>query len=132
MENASKALIIAGAILLAILLISLGIMVFNNASETANNNGLSEQEMTTFNSKFLKYEGEIKGSEVKTLIQEVNASNANANNQDNGWLVGIGKTITSVEAFSSSGSISNKTYTVSCSYGTNGVVNQITISLKNS
>ena len=31
MENASKALIIAGAILLAILLISLGIMIFNQA-----------------------------------------------------------------------------------------------------
>ena len=30
MENASKALIIAGAILLAILLISLGIMIFNH------------------------------------------------------------------------------------------------------
>ena len=36
MENASKALIIAGAILLSILLISLGIMIFNNASNVAN------------------------------------------------------------------------------------------------
>ena len=33
MENASKALIIAGAILLAILLISLGIMIFNQAQQ---------------------------------------------------------------------------------------------------
>ena len=36
MENASKALIIAGAILLAILLISLGIMIFNQAQDTVN------------------------------------------------------------------------------------------------
>ena len=37
MENASKALIIAGAILLAILLISLGIMIYNQAQNTVNN-----------------------------------------------------------------------------------------------
>ena len=34
MENASKALIIAGAILLAILIISLGILIFNQAQDT--------------------------------------------------------------------------------------------------
>ena len=33
MENASKALIIAGAILLSILLISLGLIVYNQAKE---------------------------------------------------------------------------------------------------
>ena len=33
MENASKALIIAGAILLAILIISLGLIVYNQAKE---------------------------------------------------------------------------------------------------
>ena len=43
MENASKALIIAGAILISILLVSLGIIMFNNskgvtdqAGDTAN------------------------------------------------------------------------------------------------
>ena len=39
MENASKALIIAGAILLAILLISLGIMVFTQAQDVTKNSG---------------------------------------------------------------------------------------------
>lgn len=34
MENASKALIIAGAILISILLISLGIVMFNASKET--------------------------------------------------------------------------------------------------
>ena len=42
MENASKALIIAGAILLAILIISLGIMIYNQASGVVNNNAMSE------------------------------------------------------------------------------------------
>ena len=53
MENASKALIIAGAILLAILLISLGIMIFNQASNTVSNSGMTEAEVTSFNNKFL-------------------------------------------------------------------------------
>lgn len=47
MENASKALIIAGAILLAILLISLGIMIFNQAQDTVTNSGMTEAELTS-------------------------------------------------------------------------------------
>ena len=75
MENASKALIIAGAILLAILLISLGIMIFNQAQDTVNNSGMTQAEITAFNNKFLKYEGTQKGSVVKSLINEVLATN---------------------------------------------------------
>ena len=70
MENASKALIIAGAILLAILLISLGIMIFNQAQDTVNNSGMSQAEISAFNNQFLKYEGTQKGSVVKSLISE--------------------------------------------------------------
>lgn len=81
MENASKALIIAGAILLAILLISLGIMIFNQAQDTVNNNGMSQAELQSFNNKFIKYEGTNKsGSEVKAMINEIIASNADESN----------------------------------------------------
>ena len=80
MENASKALIIAGAILLAILLISLGIMIFNQAQDTVNNSGMSQAEITAFNNKFLKYEGTRSGSEVKAMCNEVIASNADSSN----------------------------------------------------
>ena len=78
MENASKALIIAGAILLSILLISLGIMIFNQAQDTVTNSGMTEAELTSFNNKFLKYEGKQKGSMVKSMIQDVKSSNENA------------------------------------------------------
>ena len=61
MENASKALIIAGAILLAILLISLGIMIFNQAQSAIDGSGMSDAELTAFNQKFTKYEGKQKG-----------------------------------------------------------------------
>lgn len=77
MENASKALIIAGAILLAILLISLGIMIYNQAQNTVNNSGMSQAEIQAFNNRFMKYEGSNKtGSEVKSLINEVIATNS--------------------------------------------------------
>ena len=38
MENASKALIMAGAVLLALLIISLGVMIYNNYSKTVAEN----------------------------------------------------------------------------------------------
>lgn len=61
MENASKALIIAGAILLSILIIALGVFVFNQAKSAVGNTGLSDQEVAAFNSKFDSYEGKQKG-----------------------------------------------------------------------
>lgn len=76
MENASKALLIAGAILLAILLISLGIMVFQQGQSAIKNSGMSKAEIAAFNGQFTKYEGDKRGSDVKSLIQEVNTSNA--------------------------------------------------------
>ena len=81
MENASKALIIAGAILLAILLISLGIMIFNQAQDTVTNSGMTEAELTSFNNKFLKYEGNQKGTMVKSMMQEVKSIDANASDE---------------------------------------------------
>ena len=78
MENASKALIIAGAILLAILLISSGIMIFNQAQDTVTNSGMTEAELTSFNNKFVKYEGKQKGTMVKSMMQEVKSNNANS------------------------------------------------------
>ena len=44
MENASKALIIAGAILLAILIISLGIVIYNQAAGVVNTDQLNSVE----------------------------------------------------------------------------------------
>ena len=60
MENASKALIIAGAILLSILIITLGLGVYNNASSSMKNASLDPQELQAHNSQFLAYEGRQK------------------------------------------------------------------------
>lgn len=84
MENASKALIIAGAILISIVLISLGIIVINNTQNTVNNADMTEQEISTFNNKFEKYEGEaVSGSKVNALLDTIIQSNIkNKENKD--------------------------------------------------
>lgn len=78
MENSSKALIIAGTILIVMLVIGAGMFLFSRAgslSGTVQNNW-SQDEVLAFNQKFLKYDGEQKGSRVKELITAVNKSNA--------------------------------------------------------
>lgn len=77
MENASKALIIAGAILLSILIIGIGMAVFNMARSTANRANLDEQVVMTYNQKFTQYQGEaVRGSAVEALISQIVAVNA--------------------------------------------------------
>ena len=76
MENASKALIIAGAILLAILIISLGIMIYNQASGVVDSNAMDEVSVTSFNQKFRQYEGNnVRGSNVNALIDTIIQNN---------------------------------------------------------
>ena len=76
MENASKALIIAGAILLSILLISLGIMIFSNASGVIDSNAMDEVAVNTFNQKFTQYAGtNVRGSNVNALLKSIVQNN---------------------------------------------------------
>ena len=76
MENASKALIIAGAILLAILIISLGIIVFQNAKGATDTSSIDGLAVDTFNSKFTQYAGKkVKGANVNALIESIISNN---------------------------------------------------------
>ena len=91
MENASKALIIAGAILLAIVIISLGLIVVNNSRSVTENANLSEQEIQSFNAKFAAYEGtNVSGSRVNSLIQQVIATNSSLIDEGKTQFVTIG------------------------------------------
>jgi hypothetical protein len=131
MENASKALIIAGAILLSVLIISLGIMVFQNAKNTVGSTNLSKQEIETFNSQWQAYEGTNKtASEVRTMIQAVIANNAAEEKSgtgrkiqvtDNGTAVTTATTPTTNSSLATS-LTNSKTYTISLGYDTNGLV----------
>ena len=80
MENATKALLIAGSVLIVILLIAFGMRIFNSTSGTADQveGTMQTTEMAMFNNKFLSYSGSQSGSNVKALANVVIAHNANS------------------------------------------------------
>jgi hypothetical protein len=146
MENASKALLIAGAILVSILIVSLGVLIFNrmggSAKEAAN---MDEQEVANFNSKITPYVGKnISGSQVNALIQLViSLDNSAKSSGDATKAVSITYPLeaggTNTISFSG-GNVSGingvkrvKTgsgiyYTVTATYGDNGLINTIVVS----
>ena len=83
MENASKALIIAGAILVSILIIGLGMTLYNNAAGTVNRANLDSTAVQQYNAEFVAYDqtDNVKGSNVRALITNVLTHNR-ANSQD--------------------------------------------------
>lgn len=77
MENATKALLIAAAILIAIVVITLGVFVLGKGSTLVKENSdMSDVEISTYNSKFDSYCGKnIRGAQVRQLINAVNQHN---------------------------------------------------------
>lgn len=118
MENASKALIIAGAVLISILLISVGVLIMNSVDPMTEATGQQSESMAiqTFNAQFTQYEGDdVPGSQVRTLI-----STANAAQTSYGKAVSInGGAAISVKATSR--------YTVSIDGYTDGYISSISI-----
>lgn len=85
MENATKALLIAAAVLIAILIISLGIVIYNQASETINSVNMSGQEIQAFNDQFLKYDGQGKrGTEINALLKTALNNNMSERTENGG------------------------------------------------
>lgn len=71
MENTSKSLIISGAILLSILIVSLGVFIYNNSvSSTTDSIKDKELEMQLmqFNKQYEIYEGVQSASNIKILL----------------------------------------------------------------
>lgn len=122
MENASKALIIAGAILLSILLISLGIMIFTQAQDVVSGSGMTEAEISSFNQKFSKYEGNMKGTMVKSLIGEVLSANAGSEDKDD-----VKVTVNDHSKPYTKNIKNNNTYNVVMETGQDGRINNIKI-----
>ena len=79
MENASKALIIAGAILLAILIIGLGVFIYNQASNTVSDTGMDQIAVRQFNAQFEPYiMDNASGATAMALYDTVNSYNMTA------------------------------------------------------
>lgn len=132
MENASKALIIAGSILVSIVIITLGVMIVSNVSDIINkNSNLSQQEITTYNQPFETYLGTKSGTQVRNLCDLVRQHN-NAKTDDESQNIKItagtapeseaaltefvtAKTVNDFKATIKAG----KTYTVTLSYDPN-------------
>lgn len=85
MENASKALLIAGGVLIAMIIASFGVYLYGVYHEHAENvmNRLTESQITEFNAKFTAFEGrKLTTNEVISIMNLVRENNSNTN-QDN-------------------------------------------------
>lgn len=79
MENASKALLIAASILIAIILIAFAVKTISSTKGTQDSldQTMTAAEIAMFNNKFLAYVGENKSpTEVKSLLNLVIANNS--------------------------------------------------------
>lgn len=82
MENASKALLIAGSVLIVILLIAFGVRIFNSTGDVGDqvDGTMQTTEVTMFNNKFLPYIGKNKSkNDALTLTNLIIASNSTNN-----------------------------------------------------
>lgn len=80
MDNASKALIMAGAVLISIALVGVGVYIFSTTSDLTNNAGqtMNEVSASTTNSQFSAYAGtKVRGSEVKALLEKIRLATIN-------------------------------------------------------
>ena len=100
MENASKALIIAGSIILAVLIIVLGMYFYNQAVGIGKNINMTEYEIQSYNSKFINYEGKVSGTKARELCDVIKQHNlANSTNKGTGIVVYYNQNYDSSQSF---------------------------------
>lgn len=78
MENASKALLMAGEILIAILIIGLIVYMFNSAGQLFKTSEDVEQteQITAFNKEYEAYDRKLmRGTDIISIINKVNSNN---------------------------------------------------------
>lgn len=82
MENASKALIMAGGILIALLIIGLLVIFYNNLVDlqSIDQSNSDVESITEFNKKYEVYERNIYGSEILSLANLVDDYNKRESN----------------------------------------------------
>ncbi len=121
MDNASKALIMAGAILISIAIVGVGVYIFSTTSSVSDSVGASMDAYAAnqLNSQLRAYEGKkIKGSTVKdflALVESFNSNNAFPEEIEAG-----GGSVSTIA--------NNEFYTISLGVSDNGYINQYTIS----
>lgn len=148
MENASKALIIAGAILLSIAIIGVGMFVYNSVSETITGAAdMSQDEINTYNQTFANYEGVKNGSQVKQLCDQIRTHNNGTQDDPSLLITLVEGTAVDAEGPSAIGAtgtttaeinairnkiLSGRQYTVSLGYDSVGRITQVGVQLNSS
>ena len=130
MENATKALMIAAAILVAIIIISLGLNVVRQGQEAVQSADMSAAEIEAYNAQFTSYEGTNQSTaDVNALLGKVLSHNQTQVQQKTGRSV----TVTCANGGKvdmAKGTITRVTgsarYTITCTL-TNSIVTAITI-----
>lgn len=132
MENATKALLIAAAVLIAVLIISLGVIVYDKASEAVTGAGdLSEYQTKQFNEKFTKYQSEnATGADVNAMLTTVfNHNNSQADEDTCVEVTGAATVAKSNEIKTTPTKVSTGArYTITCEVDSKSkLVNKITV-----
>lgn len=133
MENASKALIIAGAILISIVLVAIAVMVVGNLN-TSVDETVAQMDQTAkdmFNAQFENFEGRQSGSNARQLISRVISNNTTNSDVEakqvtvsfNGQNAKTSSELSSIRTALNAGVY----YTVSITYGDAGLITTISI-----
>lgn len=128
MENATKALLIAAAVLVAILIISFGLVIYNKSTTATDSADLTATQIQAQNEKFAKYEGENqRGSVVNALLETVLTNNTTATSE--GAKVTVNGAVTLETSDRSIGTKADTSvlYNIACTRGSSGVITTITI-----
>ena len=133
MDNASKALIMAGAILIAVALVSLGVYLYQSAAGKVSDGTrqVDASQMLMLNSEIEKFEGIIKGSELKQLVRLINADHKNQVFPTNLTITdssSAGIAIpTSGDSYSVGSTRDSANYTIGIEYSADGWVTGVTV-----
>ena len=136
MKKGINKLFVISIIIVVILLIFFVVMIV----KTINKNKLSDEEITTFNEKFLSYEGNLNGEQLKEFLDFLVSSNQNEseNRQVNlecdtvkdtkGDTLILGEEGGKLVVLRNSDVIaSNKSYKISFEYGSNKLINLVKV-----
>ena len=90
MENASKATIIIGAVIVTVLIISAALYLYSSTQGLLKTTGenISDQEKQAFNQQWTYYDGEQLGDSVKDLLRKL-MQNCSRNSTEQSRLVGL-------------------------------------------
>lgn len=105
MENTSKALLIAGAILIVILLIAVGMLVYSQSRGVIDTGvaQMSSAEINIFNAQFKDYEGIQQAKATVSLLQQIRNNNVMYKDDKSKWVEVLFVTTHSIPGYENRG-----------------------------